>query len=122
MRLLALAIGLTLLVTPAGAKEYVYVRASDAPRGVCGSAASGWMQPGFDDSDWGSRTSVPDGGSGCAGTLFARWRFDLGPEASKLATVTLRIRYTHGFAAYLNGAEIARRRLEPNADSAAVAN
>src|SRR5262249_42075532 len=49
------------------------------------------------------------------------WKFDVGPELSKLATLTLRARYEHGFAAYLNGVEIARRRLDPNADALALA-
>ncbi len=57
-----------------------------------------------------------DGGlPACSGARFARWRFTVGNELASLKTVTLRIRYTHGFAAYLNGAEIARRRLDPAA-------
>jgi hypothetical protein len=58
----------------------------------------------------------------CPGTIAIRWRFDVSPDvAAQLATLTLRIRYLHGFAAYLNGVEVARRRLDPSADANAVA-
>jgi hypothetical protein len=58
---------------------------------------------------------APVGGFPCAGTRIARWHFEVGSELASLKTITLRIRYTHGFAAYLNGVEIARRRLDPGA-------
>ena len=72
-----------------------------------------------------------DGGSGssgggatppsCAGARFARWHFSVGAELKTLKTLTLRIRYTHGFAAYLNGIEVARRRLDSAAPVDALA-
>ena len=43
-------------------------------------------------------------------------------RAAALKTLTLRIRYTHGFAAYVNGVEIARRRLDAGAPPDAVAS
>lgn len=62
--------------------------------------------------------AIPDGGGppppppACAGTLYLRRRFAVNPaELSRVSMVTLRIRYSDGFAAYLNGTEVARRRL-----------
>lgn len=61
---------------------------------------------------------VRDGGGppppppACAGTLYLRRRFAVNPaELSRVSMVTLRIRYSDGFVAYLNGTEVARRRL-----------
>jgi hypothetical protein len=45
----------------------------------------------------------------------------MGAESSRLITLTLRARYEHGFAAYLNGIEVARRQLAPEADAGALA-
>lgn len=112
-----------LLGAAASATEYSYVRAEDHARTVCGAAPDGWREAGFDDKSWQERDLGVDGGfAGCAGTLFIRHAFDVGPEQARLATVTLRIRYSHGFAAYLNGVEIARRRLDAGAGPTAVAN
>jgi hypothetical protein len=47
----------------------------------------------------------------CSGALYARRHFDLGAEAAQLSGLTLRIKYTDSFAAYLNGVEVTRRRL-----------
>jgi hypothetical protein len=121
MRFLLLACAM-LLCARAGANEYKYVRAGDAARMQCGNAPSGWNQPDFDDRAWGPRPADVDAGAGCSGTQYLRFRFDVGPELAKLATATLRIRYSHGYAAYLNGVEIARRRLDPGADGNAMAN
>jgi hypothetical protein len=112
---------LLLASPPAGATEYGYVRAGDGGRLQCGAAPPGWREPDLDDKSWALRDTTVDGGTGCAATQFVRWRFDVGPELQRLATTTLRIRYSHGFAAYLNGTEIARRRLDPRADAAALA-
>ncbi len=117
----------------AQAAEYGYLHAGEGGKLACAAAPAGWQKRDFDDASWPTREvppPVPDGGapadagadSGCAGTMFLRFRFDVGPELAKLATATLRIRYSHGFAAYLNGNEIARRRLDPGAPAAAVAN
>jgi len=120
MRLLLLACAL-LVGARAGANEYQYVRAGDAGRLACNAAPPGWMQPDFDDQTFGLRPKDVDAGTGCAGTQYLRFRFDVGPELAKLATATMRIRYSHGYAAYLNGVEIARRRLDPGADASAFA-
>ena len=99
----------------------------------CGAAPPGWQRPELDDRDWNSRAdagrearqrrarskSMPAKrrrrrrSDPAAGARFARWHFAVGAELPSLETLTLRIRYTHGFAAYLNGVEIARRRLDP---------
>jgi hypothetical protein len=47
----------------------------------------------------------------CSGTLYVRRHFSLGPEAAQLSNLTLRMKYTDAFVAYLNGVEVARRRL-----------
>jgi hypothetical protein len=124
MRLLVwLTIGLSLQAASTGsAAEYAWVRSADGQGHFSCSAAAGWQQPGFDDSAWVTRATGDDAGSGCLGTAFSRFRFDVGPELSRIATVTLRIRYGSGFAAWLNGTEIARRRLDPNAEPNALAN
>jgi 3',5'-cyclic AMP phosphodiesterase CpdA len=117
----------------ARAAEYTYVQAGDPGRRACGSPPAGWQRAEFDDRAWevpqpvagppsndGGAEGPVSGGVACAATVFARWRFDTGPETARLATLMLRLRYEHGFAAYLNGVEIARRRLEPNAEPAAL--
>src|SRR5438067_5891598 len=117
----------------------------------CGAAPPGWQRPELDDRDWNARPTLverrdsgapvetdalatgaadagradggrADGGvASCAGARFARWHFVVGSELASLKTLTLRIRYTHGFAAYVNGVEIARRRLDPAASPDALA-
>ncbi len=113
----------------ARADEVSWIHAGDRARFVCGAAPADWMQAAFDDRAWDEALPVPDGGMaipdggvGCTGTRYERWRFDVGAELARLATITLRIRYSHGFAAYLNGVEIARRRLDAGAGPAALAN
>src|SRR5262245_32122715 len=111
--------------TAASAAEYTYLRAGEPARVACGGAPAGWSALEHDDRTWPIAPTVPiavDGGvSGCAATTYARWKFDVGPELPRLATVQIRVRYEHGFAAYLNGVEVARRRLDPGADAAALA-
>ncbi|HEY1585915.1 MAG TPA: metallophosphoesterase family protein [Polyangia bacterium] len=70
----------------------------------------------------GGRGGLDGGIAACAGPRFARWHFAVGAELPSLKSLTLRIRYTHGFAAYINGAEIARRRLDPGAPPDALAS
>jgi acid phosphatase type 7 len=106
---------------PALATEYAWIRSGEAGRMLCAGAPPNWRDATLDDSAWQPRDTTPDAGTGCSGTTFVRWRFDVGAELSKLQTVTLRLRYGHGFAAYLNGTEIARRNLDPGADAAALA-
>jgi hypothetical protein len=107
----------------AHAAEYTYVHAEDRAHVLCGTAAESWRDPSFDDSSWPERELDTDGGmAGCQGTMFVRIPFDVGAELPHLATLSLRIRYSHGFAAYLNGVEIARRRIDANASQASLAN
>jgi hypothetical protein len=108
---------LLLASLPATAAEYTYLPAGQYGRRACEAGAS-WRDAGFDDRAWSREAPDPDAGAPCASTIYARWRFDTGSELSRLASVMLRLRYEHGFAAYLNGAEIARRRLEPGAELA----
>jgi 3',5'-cyclic AMP phosphodiesterase CpdA len=106
----------------AGADETRYLAAGAPGKQSCASAPSGWNQPDFDDRSWGPRPIDVDAGVGCSGSEYVRLRFDVGSEATRLATLTLRIRYSHGYAAYLNGVEIARRRLDPGAAAGVLAN
>jgi hypothetical protein len=60
-----------------------------------------------------TQPSADGGVSACVGARFVRWHFVADPAAlAGLRALTLRVRYTHGFAAYLDGVEIARRRLD----------
>jgi hypothetical protein len=80
--------------------------------------------PGESSDDGGggaSRATPADAGVPVCGARFARWHFQVGAELGTLRTLTLRVRYTHGFAAYVNGVEIARRRLDPGANPDALA-
>jgi hypothetical protein len=101
-----------LLVARASAAEFVYVAPPQAGRFVCGAPGEGWQGNDFDDRAW---SSGPVDAGVCAGPRFARYVFDVGAELPKLATLTLRVRYRHGFAAWLNGEELARKRLPPAA-------
>ena len=123
------------LAAPAAASEYVYLNAGAPGQVLCAPAPEGWESPDFDDAAWLSsaadtRTLLVDGGvpdaaaaltgsqaptgdagvPGCMG-LHLRRHFDVGPEIDHLAALTLRVRYQDGFVAYLNGREVARRRL-----------
>jgi hypothetical protein len=116
--LLAVALG---GATTLSANEYSYLR-PDAGRGRFSCVPEpGWFGAAFDDRAWLEPPAAPDLGVTCLGTRYHRFTFDAGPEIGRLATLTLSVRYEHGFAAYLNGSEIARRRLEPNADRDALA-
>lgn len=138
MRLLFITTFLTgALVAPAAASEYVYLTAGEPGQVLCAPAPEGWESLDFDDATWLSsvadtRALLPDDGvpeaaaapsvtpsqappvdagvPGCLG-LHLRRRFDVGPEIDHLAALTLRARYQDGFVAYLNGREVARRRL-----------
>jgi len=135
----------------ADAAEVELVRASDGGRATCGLPPGwqrpelddgAWVarQPAPPPAPPVDGGAAPDGGAEapapaaaptffragtqpeCPGTVAIRWRFEVPADlVDKLATLTLRLRYLHGFAAYVNGVEVARRRLEPSADAAAVA-
>ncbi len=79
-----------------------------------------WKEPGFPDANWligtagfssiqgyPEPTVLPDFGLGYRSAYFRR-RFQL-EQPERVRWLTLRIDYEHGFIAYLNGAEIARR-------------
>ncbi|MCS6912353.1 MAG: metallophosphoesterase [Myxococcales bacterium] len=112
---------LCLGATPVAAEEFIYLGfgpvLGDRARELRTLSAppAGWTGPDFDDSSWSlpaqGPAGPPDGGSACGGTLYLRRRFDVGPELSRLASLALRLRAEDGFAAYLNGTEVARRRL-----------
>ena len=114
----------------ASADEFRWIDRDDGGKVSC-APPKNWQAPAADDRSFLPRslpadggappTIIPDGGLGlgCAasvGALYVRWQFDVGPELGKLRSATLRLRYQHGFAAYLNGTEIARRRLDPAAE------
>jgi hypothetical protein len=119
------------------AKPRVLVSMSD-PGSVACSVDNGWQQVDADESAFVPRTPfVPDGGvpdlgavqpSGwsewhawtpaCVGPTYARWRFDASLPKGDTRTLTLRVRYLHGFVAWLNGVEVARRRLPAGAEVA----
>jgi len=129
--------------------EHLFVADGAPARMHCGAAPPGWQRPELDDRDWNARPTLVerrdsgapvevdvgpeeralDGGRGaldggvptCAGARFARWHFAVGAELPVLKSLTLRIRYTHGFAAYVNGVEVARRRLDAAAPPDALA-
>ena len=130
----------TAFAATALAGEHLFVGEGQPARMHCGAAPPNWQKPELDDRDWNARptvverrdsgapveldakTELTDGGMPvCAGARFARWHFTVGDELAALKTLTLRIRYTHGFAAYVNGVEIARRRLDANAPPDALA-
>ena len=130
-------LGCALWAASAAADEHTWIHDGDAARVSCGTAPAGWQRADFDDRRWSDRpTRVERRDSGtpyeaepldaglpsCSGARFARWHFTIGGELGTLETLTLRIRYTHGFAAFLDGAEIARRRLDANAPPEATAS
>ena len=114
----------------AGAMERILVAAQAPGRMTCGEVAAGWQRLPFDDRQWsalgdrqssGSGDGVDAGVASCRGAAFIRYHFDGGAERAQWATATLHIAYTHGFAAYLNGVEVARRGLAPGAPIDALA-
>ena len=115
------AAALTLAAIPAGATEYGYVRAGDGGRMLCGAAPPEWRSPDLEDASWGLRDARCRRRHRLRRHPVRALALRRRPRAPRLATTTLRIRYSHGFAAYLNGTEIARRRLDPRADAAALA-
>ncbi len=99
------------LVATAHAAEYKYLAPGDGARLRC-DAPAGWQAPELDERSW----LASDGGAqpivdGACSTLRFRRRFDVGPEAAHLPALTLHVRYHDGFVAWLNGVEVARRRL-----------
>jgi 3',5'-cyclic AMP phosphodiesterase CpdA len=132
----------TLIAAPAPASASgsdsgrTFIADGEPGRMICGAPPAGWQRADFDDKSWQPRAAVvdhhdggapyeveaPDAGAPCGGARFARWRFRVGAELAKLQTITLRIKYTHGFAAYVNGVEIGRRRLDPAAPPDATAS
>ena len=112
IRRVACAAALALVASRAAAEPLL--PAGAPPRWTCGEAAPGWERPDFDDRAFEERPAIPDAGTGCARAQLLRWRFTA-PRGLERAVVTLHARYQHGFAAYLDGVEVARRRLAPAA-------
>src|SRR5262245_40324700 len=124
-----LRLAVVLLAAAAGARatEYHYLAPIDAGRLRCGEAPEGWQRAELDVTpflappavDAGARPpdagAPPDAGVPPCEALRIRRSFDVGPEAARLATLTLSVRYQDGFVAWLNGVEIARRRLPAGA-------
>ena len=88
---------------------------------ACGAANADWMQAAADERAFSPRVSVPDAGAGCTRTQLLRWHFTASVGVAR-SLLSLRARYQHGFVAYLDGAEVARRRLPPAAPLDALAN
>lgn len=69
------------------------------------------------DAGRGDGGAVSDGGSGppplpaCAGALYLRRRFAVSADLARHSLLTLRMRYSDGVVAYLNGVELLRRRV-----------
>jgi predicted MPP superfamily phosphohydrolase len=109
------AVALAVCGASAARADVTLVPAGSAPRWVCGAAPDGWQRADADESLFAERAGgVPDAGVGCARTQLLRWHF-IAPADLRDALLTLRARYQHGFVAYLDGVEVARRRLPPDA-------
>lgn len=89
------------------------------PKLACGAVASEWKRLADDEREFADRVSAPDAGTGCARTQLLRWRFSTTSETPH-GLLTLRARYQHGFVAYLDGVEVARRRVQGGLDSLAT--
>jgi len=101
------------LVTAANARaEEALIPAGAAPLMACGTVDGDFTQLDADERSFSARVVVPDLGVGCTKTQLLRWHFTVGRPIDR-RVLTLRARYQHGFVAYLDGAEIARRRITP---------
>ncbi len=109
------ALALAVCSVSSARADVTLLPANSAPRWVCGTAPEGWQRADADESSFVERAAdIPDAGVGCARTQLLRWRF-IAPADLGRALLTLRARYQHGFIAYLDGAEVARRRLPADA-------
>lgn len=123
-----LALAIALLAPAAALADQIFLAPGTPGRTTCGLAGTAWQTPAFDERTWLAASSaqvqlpaVDAAPPVCTGTLYARWHFAVSrPE--QLASLAMRLRYQHGFAAYLNGVEIARRRLDPQATSQTLAS
>jgi hypothetical protein len=121
IRVVALALALALGVAGAARADEALIPAEASPLLACDAVAPDWMRRDADESTFSPRVLVPDAGTGCMRTQLLRWRFFV-PSERPRALVTLRARYQHGFAAYLDGVEVARRRLPPDATPETLAS
>ena len=107
-------------------------------RFLAGAPPAGWTDPSFDDRAWSGpapgpftprRPPLPGSAEAPAGTtlfdavagqpLLLRARFALA-DARRARVLELRVAYSDGFVAYVNGREVARRAIAPTATLAAV--
>ncbi len=103
----------------ADAREAQLVAPTSAPKLACGATPAEWTRLGDDERPFVDRVVAPDGGAGCARTQLLRWRFATS-TATPRGLLTLRARYQHGFVAYLDGTEVARRRVAGDVESLAT--
>jgi len=101
--------------------DEVLIPEAAPPLMACGAASGDWMQPSADERLFSARVAVPDAGTGCPHTQLLRWHFTA-PAGVARSFLSLRARYQHGFVAYLDGAEVARRRLPNDAALDALAS
>ncbi len=88
-----------------------------SPSALGGATSSSGTRTASATDDLNRTSTAADAGvASCVGARFVRWHFTADARAlAALRALTLRVRYTHGFAAYLDGTEIARRRLDATA-------
>ena len=101
------------------AREAELIGAGSVPKLACGAVPGEWTRTGDDDSAFVDRAVTPDAGIGCARTQLLRWRFASSNDTPR-GLLTLRARYQHGFVAYIDGVEVARRRVAGGVDSFAT--
>ncbi|NOT29146.1 MAG: PKD domain-containing protein, partial [Planctomycetes bacterium] len=111
-------------VVPQGATWRYFPGASDP--------GAGWAAPGFDDSGWSQGpagfgfgdnddATVLAGMQGVYASSYARIAFQVN-DPTLVTAMTLRVNYDDGFAAFLNGNEIARDRLPAGATNTTLAS
>ena len=113
-------VGVATGVRSVSADEAMWLRAGVPGRIACGAQSPDWLAINADERKFSDRSVGPEAGTSCSGTELLRWRF-LVPRNASRAVITLRVRYQHGFVAYLDGVEIARRNVAVGAPTEALA-
>ncbi|MEO6950644.1 MAG: metallophosphoesterase family protein [Polyangia bacterium] len=111
------------MAATAEGREAQLVVAGATPKLACGVVGE-WKRVADDEHAFADRPVVAldgarDGGTGCARTQLLRWHFSTTSDTPR-GLLTLRARYQHGFVAYLDGVEVARRRVAGGVDSLAT--